>query len=199
MIKFKKGITLGLTILLLTQSTTMALASTQDNSGNPIQVNYNEPAEKVIANIDEGVIDKAKTEAILKQYIENGYIQPEYAEKVMKIVDKYSVQESSQESNSLARAGRYYNESTGALIYNINNTNIPGQRKLIFNKAGWNIIKEIINLGGGSVTIGFAVAALMGVAITGGIAGLLGGAIVVANAAVNLQFSLGYELAFLPY
>lgn len=54
-------------------------------------------------------------------------------------------------------------------------------------------------LGGGATTIGLAVAALCGVAITGPIAALVGGIVVVSNASVNLQFALGTEYAVLVF
>lgn len=68
---------------------------------------------------------------------------------------------------------------------------------LTFNQAGWAAIKEVINIGGVSATIGFGIAALCGITVTGPVAAIIGGMVVVANGAVNLQFALGHEYAYL--
>lgn len=138
-------------------------------------------------------INKSKVEVTLKEYVKSGAITQDYANKIDEVLDKYSSEESDKGIH--LDSFNYYNKKTGARIVCIESSNLM---TFSFNKAGWNIIKEVINIGGGSTTIGFGVAALCGMSVSGPVAGIIGGAIVVANGAVNLQFALGNTYAVLP-
>ncbi|WP_313559980.1 hypothetical protein [Ruminiclostridium cellobioparum] len=182
-IKKITSLALVLCILFVFSSQSFA-ASTEDSS------------ETVVIQNNITPINKANVENALKQLVENNSITQDYADKVLAIVEKYT--NVTSPSNPTEIHPNYYNPSTGASIMYIPLA-LPSHGELVFNKAGWDIIKEIINLGGGSTTIGLAIAALCGVTITGPIAALVGGIVVVSNASVNLQFALGNEYAVLVF
>lgn len=140
-------------------------------------------------------IDKLKVESILNNYVEDGLITQEYAGQVMSIVNQYLDDNLKSEDDRIST--NYYDPETGAIIVIIPTMVNHGQ--LMFNQAGWSIIQSIVNLGGGVTTIGFAISAICGTPVAAPVAALIGGAIVVANAYVALQFALGNEFAFLAY
>ncbi len=144
--------------------------------------------------IQKAAIDKSKVQSVLQKFVNDDLISQDYADKVMAIVNKHTDTSSKDGNVSID----YYNPSTGAEIY-VLPALPPLHGQLMFNKEGWNIIKEIITIGGGATTIGFAIAALCGAPVAAPIAALIGGVIVVANASVNLQFALGQEYAILIY
>ncbi|OGO78634.1 MAG: hypothetical protein A2Y23_10175 [Clostridiales bacterium GWB2_37_7] len=141
------------------------------------------------------VINSSTVEANLDQYVEDGLLTAEYAQQVLEIVNKYTA-ESSGSSTTGEVTTNYYDPDTGAEIYWY-----YGIREVWFNKAGWAIIEEIINLGGSATTIGLTVAALCGVAssITGPVAALAGAVFLGAKASVKLQFAMGAPYAILKY
>lgn len=75
----------------------------------------------------------------------------------------------------------------------------PHHGQLMFNRAGWDIIKSILAIGGGATTVGLAIAALCGVAVSPAVATLIGGVLAINYALVELQFALGLEFASLYF
>ena len=185
---FKKTISFVLTLCILTVFSIPCFANTTEaNSATltkPIDVQLN-------------TIDPLKVQEALNTLVDNNSITQDYADKVIAIVNKYTYNSIDSSEKDLIKAD-YYNPKTGAIIMSLPLPS-PANGQLMFNKAGWDIIKEVINLGGGATTIGLGIAALCGIAITGPVAAIIGGIVVVANAAVNLQFALGNEFAYLPY
>jgi hypothetical protein len=184
MINFKKIFVMTITASLLTTSIPVFASTTSSKVVNLTQTQYQ--------NVSSTTIDKVKVQARLKDFVKEGYITQQYANKITALLVNYPNSSSSASStNNLGiQPNDYYNKSTGADIH----LNLFPEY-VSFNKAGWNIIKEVINIGGGSATIGFGIAALCGIAVTGPIAAIIGGTIVVANASVNLQFALGMTYA----
>ncbi len=181
MINFRKVTSIALVLcLLFVFSSQSFAASSKDSSTATIAQNNPIP------------INKANVENALNQLVKDKLITKDYAAKVMAVIEKNT----SSSTNTGAIKRSYYNPSTGAVIMYIPTT--PNHGQIMFNKEGWNIIKEIINIGGGATTVGFAVAALCGTPVTAPIAALIGGSLVIANAAVNLQFALGNEYAVIP-
>lgn len=66
---------------------------------------------------------------------------------------------------------------------------------LICDEAGYEVIKDIVKIGGGAGAIGTALAALAGVAIAAPIAAIIGGYVAIQMGLLSLQFSLGNEQA----
>lgn len=189
MFKFKKVISMVLTLSLLFLATIPALAASDATSSGNSAI----PKETITG----APIDVSKVQSVLNDYVSDGSVTQDYADKVMEIVNNYTANSTANSSSGKVTTDNYYNPSTGAIIMLLP-TGINNGYQLMFNKAGWNIIKEVISIGGGSATIGFGIAALCGVVVTGPIAAIVGGIVVVSIAWVNLQFALGNEFATLP-
>jgi hypothetical protein len=143
------------------------------------------------------LLNKSIIEAVLQKDVKNGTLSSEQVTKLETILDN-SLSNSS-ESSSGSISPQYQNPTTGAQIYWVGIMSPPDICGILFfNNAGWNIIRQIINFGGGTATVGAGVLAYLGVEATGGLALIVGGAVVAANAAVNIQFSLGHTYAYLP-
>lgn len=125
--------------------------------------------------------------------ISNGSIDSEYGIQLAAIVNKYSPSHTTINGGVEAQ---YYNAKTGAVIIY---TPMPnGHASLTMNQAGYNIIKEIIAMGGGATVIGGSVCALVGagVAATGGaITAIIGSMLIIESSALALQFAFGNEYA----
>ncbi|QSZ27655.1 hypothetical protein ACETAC_01765 [Aceticella autotrophica] len=203
---FKKIISFLLVLALLSVSSLSSAFATDTNELRDNFIKTDQSAKMDVtkstiditqfnSNMGKFTINKKKVENALNRLVYNGSITPEYAKKVQEIVNK-ALDKTSKNSKEKV-SPQYYNPNTGAEIFII--TLSPDNiHELWFNRAGWNIIKEIINLGGGSTTIGFGIAALCGIAVSAPIAAIIGSTVVLANAAVNLQFALGCYYAILP-
>lgn len=187
MLNFKKITSLALVLCFLLVLSSHSFATSTDTSSVT--------TTSILQNSTP--INIANVESALKQLVKNNSITQDYAEKVIAIVEKNTNVSSPYNPNGI-HTDNYYNPISGALIMYIPMAS-PLHGELMFNEAGWKIVQEVINLGGGASTIGFGIAALCGVAVTGPIAAIIGGVLVVANAGVRLQFALGYEYAVLPF
>ena len=186
MFKFKKVISMVLMVSLLFLVAMPTFAASDKVSEDKSSVELTMPVEE----ITDSQIDASKVQEVLDSYVKDGSLTQDYADKVMEIVNN-STSNSSRGSDT----NSYTNSSTDAVIMLVPTGGT--HYELIFNKEGWNIIKEVINIGGGSATIGLGIAALAGATVTGPIAAIIGGVVVVSNAWVNLQFALGNEYAVL--
>lgn len=131
--------------------------------------------------------------------LKKGEISQEHAQDLISIIDKHSGQPSSALSSMAdSPSATYKNDKTGAVI---TYTTLPSplHGMITMNKAGWDIIKEIVNIGGGASTVGGSIAVLVGSTIAGPIVAMLGGAVVVAGASVRLQFALGADVAVVSF
>ncbi|ACL77413.1 hypothetical protein [Ruminiclostridium cellulolyticum] len=189
MLRFKKVTSLVLVLCILFAFSVQSFAASNEDS-SVTTITQNKVA-------DSTQIDEEKVKDVLEQLVKDKSITMDYSEQVTAIVEKYA-DSSSSNSNAGTIHTNYYNQSTGAVIvYSSMPSPLHGQ--LMFNKAGWNIIKEVLNLGGGSATVGFAIAAIAGITVTAPVAAIIGGALVIENALVNLQFSLGSEFATITF
>lgn len=155
------------------------------------------PNLQLISENQENILTFSEMEQNVQRAIENGTIDREYADKLLAIIEKHADSYLEVES----RLSDYYNPDTGAVIKFIPLPTDPTRSHgmVMMNKEGFEIVKDILAIGGGAVGVGGGLLNLTGSALVGPIASAIGGALIIEAGALSLQFSLGKEYAYCMY